>query len=538
MTAIYRFSCSKCDFTCPEFPREARFVVRVYDFGQNRIAPLLRRQAWCRHCKLLTQAERIPSLADIEKQIASYKKVLLGQGKSDGYALALKALAEKYVAYTQLWKEWATSHSYRQGNCLDCGNCVDTLPACGANDAGETYLHPGCGGTLSLSRVVGAYTEKRDGPEVLRYSPDGLAMAKAALPQTAASPQPEPVPAKTRILRQDKETTLHRSPFWLLGAHPQSTRQRIAQLVEERSLELEYEICQKAGTSLTNPSARLAFEVAWLPGVSTVKAVQLMDCLTLDPLSISMENGLPPLAQANLMAAACELLDMKLPTDEMVKYIEEFAYVVERIAVEDVRRDINSDRLVADFQEIRTEIQLEEELEERRLHFRNAMESMLDRFPTESLVEIVTRVVGQVTEHGARRAPALIEALVDNYETESQNFLNKEKENIQKLVQAIRASIAFGEAEIEPLVVQLERVVRNWEEVARPIWLSAVSRGMAHKLSVGIIYQMYSLAVELLIEPSMLAMGARIIKLLKESFSELPELFVVLSLHNRTPPST
>ena len=538
MTAIYRYSCSKCDFMCPEFPPEARFVVRVYDFGQNRIAPLLRRQAWCRHCRLLTQAESIPSLADIEQQIASYRKVLLGQGKRDSYALALKALVEKYVMYSQLWKEWATSHSHRQGNCLDCGNSVDTLPASGANNAGDTYLHPGCGGTLSLSRVLDAYMEKRDGPEILRYSPDGLAMARAALSQAAASPQPEPVPAKTRILRQEKETTLHRSPFWLLGANPQSTRQRIAQLVEERSLELEHEICQKAGTNLINPSARLKFEIAWLPGVSAVKAAQLMDCLTLDPLSISMENGLPPLAQANLMAAACELLDMKLSTDEVVKYIEELAYLVERIAVEGVRRDINSDRLAADFQEIGIAIQLEEELEERRLHFRNAMENMLDRFPTESLVEIVTRVVDKVTERGARRAPALIDALVDSYEIESQDFLNREKENIQKLVQAIRASSAFGEAEIEPLVVQLEHVVRNWEEVARPIWLSAVSRGTAHKLSVGIIYQMHSLAVELLIEHGMFVMGARIVKRLKESFSELPELFVVLSLHNRTPPST
>ncbi len=138
MTAIHHYNCSKCDFTCAEFSPEVRFVARVYEFGQNRIAPLLRRQAWCEHCQLLTQAERIPSLSDIEKQVASYQKLLSGEGGFDRYTLALKKLAEKYVAYAQLWKEWATSHAHRQGNCLNCGHAVDALPASGANDAGDT----------------------------------------------------------------------------------------------------------------------------------------------------------------------------------------------------------------------------------------------------------------------------------------------------------------------------------------------------------------------------------------------------------------
>lgn len=49
--------------------------------------------------------------------------------------------------------------------------------------------------------------------------------------------------------------------------------------------------------------------MAWLPGVSPRKAVQLAGQVLQDPMSVHTESGLPSLAHANVMAAAFEAVD-------------------------------------------------------------------------------------------------------------------------------------------------------------------------------------------------------------------------------------
>lgn len=49
-------------------------------------------------------------------------------------------------------------------------------------------------------------------------------------------------------------TVLHQSPFALLGVTTRDDRKHIVQLAEERSLELNPDLCQKARSDLTNPA--------------------------------------------------------------------------------------------------------------------------------------------------------------------------------------------------------------------------------------------------------------------------------------------
>lgn len=324
--------------------------------------------------------------------------------------------------------------------------------------------------------------------------------------------------------RSLRETALHRNAFWILGATTRDDRRRIVELAEEKSLDVDPDTCQKARSDLTGPRTRLAAEMAWLPGVSPKKAAQLARQILQDPLSVRSESGLPALAHANLMAAAFEAVDAEDLAEDIATFIQEMAHLVEGLSIDDILRDINEDRTVSGFPEVKAREQVESELAERKRYFRNVIKYALNRLRPAVLVEALTRAVDRVTAGGERHAPELVDELVDSYEVEAQGFLQKEAENIRKLIEATRDSAKSGESAVRPLVDKLESVARNWDKVAQPIQLSAKSRGIRHQPSNEVALSIRSLAVELFNEHDMLPQAQRITGLLQELFSEIPEV--------------
>ncbi|GGC71758.1 hypothetical protein GCM10011396_18530 [Undibacterium terreum] len=241
-----------------------------------------------------------------------------------------------------------------------------------------------------------------------------------------------------------------------------------------------------------------------------------------------MQTDLPPLAHANLMAAACELESASFLEQEFIQHLKEISYLTERIVVEDVMGMINEARRGAGLPEVRNADHVEEEISNRKLHFLHVIKRALNEFPTASLIEIISNAVAAVTRNGAQHAPALIEQLVDSYEIECQDFLNKESETVRTLIQTIDKIAERGEGAIEPLVAQLERVARKWSKVVRPIQQIAVSRGMGHAMTRGIAYDMRELAIRMFNEHDQLAPAQQITRFLTELFSDvdgMSELF-------------
>lgn len=310
----------------------------------------------------------------------------------------------------------------------------------------------------------------------------------------------------------------------MLGATTRDDRRRIVELAEEKSLELDHDACQKARSDLTSPRTRLGVEMAWLPGVSPRKATQLTDQVLQDPMSVRTETGLPSLAHANLMASAFEAVDVNDEAEDIAEFIQEMAYLVDELSVDDVMRDINEDRAVSVFAEVKAGDQVESELAERKRYFRNTIRDALNRLSPSSLVDAMTLAVDSVTAGGEDHAPELIDELVDSYEVETQGFLQKEAENVHKLIKVAREFAKSGEGAVKPLVDEIEIVARNWDRVAQPIQLRAKARGIDHGPSNDLAFSIRSLAIDLFNEHEMLVQSKRITSLLKEFFSELPEL--------------
>ncbi|HFT7423986.1 TPA: hypothetical protein ACGRX9_000839 [Pseudomonas aeruginosa] len=340
-----------------------------------------------------------------------------------------------------------------------------------------------------------------------------------AAPQRVA-PTPPPIKQEPRLTT----TALHQSAFSVLGVTTRDNRKRIVELAEEKSLELDHDVCQKARSDLTNPRTRLSVEIGWLPGVSPRKATQLVENLLNDPMAIREESGLPTLAHLNLLAAAFEAVDGEHDADDLAGFIMEASYLAEELTPEEVLRDINEDRAVSGFPEVRALDQIEAELTERKRYYRGAIKDALDRLPPMTLIQVMTETVDGVTSGGEDHAPGLIDDLVDSYEVETHGILQKEAENVHKLIKAARDHAGSGEAAVKPYVDKLDAVARNWDKIAQPIQLSSKARGIDHEASRDLAYEIRGLAIDLFNKHDMLAHSKRLTGLIQELFSEVPEI--------------
>lgn len=321
-----------------------------------------------------------------------------------------------------------------------------------------------------------------------------------------------------------RNSALHSNPFFVLGANPREDRKRIVELADEAALSSDHATCQKARSDLTNPRARLSVELAWLPGVSPRRAATLIQSLSDDPMSIRNEDGIPALAHCNLLAAAFEAVDSAYLASDVALFAEQLARLVEELDAEVILRAVNEDRSVSGFPEIRGADQVSEELSARKRAYRNAIKDALNRLPPSELIGAMTRLVDSTTSNGTVHAPELVDELVDSYAVETQQFLQREAENAEKLIAAARESAKAGETAVKPVVDRLEGVLRNWGKVARPLQLSFKARGLDHDGSKALAYKVRSLAVDLFNEHDHLRQSSRLTQLLKELFSEVPDI--------------
>ena len=319
---------------------------------------------------------------------------------------------------------------------------------------------------------------------------------------------------------------LAENPFYTLGATAEDGRRRIAELAEEKSLVEDEASIREAKSILTNPRRRLAAEVGWLPGLGPEQIAEAISVLDVYPGEIRRITNLPALARANLLADAMVRAGSSLAGTDIAQWIVELSEAYERVHAVEIVGVLNEARSTAGLAAITNQASVEEELQGRRRHFRDAIKRCLDQLPASSLVDAVTMVVDHATNNGSVHAPILIDDLVDTYEVEAQEFLNKETENVRTMVQQIRdhAEEDADEDTIGALVTKLERVVKNWDYVAQPIQVSFRSRGLNHELSHEVAREIRELAIKLFNEHALLEVSKRLTGIQQEVFAEIAKI--------------
>ena len=256
---------------------------------------------------------------------------------------------------------------------------------------------------------------------------------------------------------------LLQNPFHILTATPRDNHTRIMDLADERSLLLDANECMAARLALTTPRKRLAAEVAWLPGIGPKRAAEVLSLLESRPAEMLTEEKLLPVARANALAAALSRLP-EYRAGNIAKWILELAEAFEEIEPEKLKILINEERIVAGFPEVTDNSAVEEEIQELRRSYRQVIKEALDNLASKELVEAVTDVVESATDIGEEDCPILIADLVDAYEVDAQEFLDREEQNILALIEKLRSAVEADSADsvLEPMVNKLIQVVKNW----------------------------------------------------------------------------
>lgn len=257
-------------------------------------------------------------------------------------------------------------------------------------------------------------------------------------------------------------TTLHQNAFYLPGVTTRDSQRRI---IEKKFLNPDHDTGERARSELLNHKTRLRAELAWLPAISPRRIKHLIALLLQDRNSIWTKAGLPSLAHTNLIAAALELVDANDNPEDIAKLMEKMAFLIEDLSAEEIIGDINEDRVISGFPDIRAE-EIIAELEERKRYFRKTTKEVLTRLPPLSLTKTVTLVVDNATAGGKTPAPELINELVAIYEFE---VIQREAERIYKLINAVREATRLDENAINSLISKLELFTRDWRKIVRPI---------------------------------------------------------------------
>ncbi|MFA7505630.1 MAG: hypothetical protein WCZ28_13095 [Burkholderiaceae bacterium] len=336
--------------------------------------------------------------------------------------------------------------------------------------------------------------------------------------QASAAPTRQPRPRRTG-------SALFESPFAILDATTHDNRRRIGELADENAPRLGDEPCRQLRTALTSPSSRLASEIAWLPGVPPEDVDRLLDLVHKAPLAVRQEQGLPTLAHLNLLAGAIQTIDGAEQADGLAALIQDIGNLADQLDLQGVLEQINADRAVSGFAPLTTTEQLEAELIQRRQDYLDLSRAALDKLPSITLVQVMGDIATGATAGGERPAPELIAELIDRYEAEAQvAFLPTESESIGSLVDGARTAASAAQHQLEAHIDALDITVRNWNQVARPIQLSASARATAHGASRQLANDIRKLGIELFDRHGLLAPALRIMDVLGRHFTAVPEI--------------
>ena len=318
---------------------------------------------------------------------------------------------------------------------------------------------------------------------------------------------------------------LLKNPFHILTATTRDNRQRIMELADDRSLLHDSNECMEARSDLTNPRKRLSAEIAWLPGSGPQRAGEVLALLESSVRDVFSVKKLTPIARANLLSAGLSRLPDYSPHDVAV-WIIDISWAFEGVDPEGLNRIINEERVVSGFPEVTDPFVVETAIQEQRRYYLKVIKHALDKLTAGDLVIAVTSAVESATYDGEEQGPILIDDLVDSYEIEALVFLESEEENINILVEKIRADADAGkqDSKLVAIVNQLIQVVKNWDTVAQPIQVSTKSRGLNHDASRRVAASVRGLALHLFNEHDKLDLSKQLTNMLQEVFVEVVDV--------------
>ena len=321
---------------------------------------------------------------------------------------------------------------------------------------------------------------------------------------------------------------LFENPFNILQVSNRDNKRTIIAKSNDILLSHDEKTCNQASADLINPAKRLRAEIAWLPGLSPNRAKDLMSLLEESPIELFDNKNQKSIAWVNLFGSALFRLN-SYEKDVVTEMITILVNTFTHVAIDDVIDQINRDREVARFPEVTDKAIVENEINERRLFYVNAIKHALNNLYPEELVETVTHIVDTFASNNVNADLILIHDMVDMYETEAQLFFNKEREILESIISKIENASdntenSINEPIISDLFNRLEGSLSSWKYASRPIQVSAKIRGIRHVSSEEVVKKVRLLSINLFNEHNDIENAKKITTIIKQLFSEMAEM--------------
>ncbi len=328
---------------------------------------------------------------------------------------------------------------------------------------------------------------------------------------------------------------LLQNPFHILQATPRDDKHRIMELADEQGLLHDPDACLKARSEITNPRKRLSAEIAWLPGLSPTKVKEALLLLESNPDGLREMDNLNGIVRINLMVAGLSRLQNLKPA-KIAEWILDISRLFDQLIVTELYSTINEDRIVSGFSEVTDYSWVESELNNQQQYCKGVIISALDNLPKKERLAAIIYVVVSATDGGKELAPILIHDIVDAYELESQDALEKGESEIKEKIEQVKTFAASGGSDkiLSKMIGELLGLVQEWDDIAQPIQISKKSLGLDHGASQRLAYTVRGLAIHLFNEQGKLEAAQQITTVLQKLFSEVPDVAELIATDANT----
>lgn len=314
--------------------------------------------------------------------------------------------------------------------------------------------------------------------------------------------------------------TIKENPFYILGATPRDNRQKIQELVDEKSLSLDMNVCVEARSILTNPRRRLAAELSWLPGVSIKQmktVVKELDSKELDPETL---EHLPSLAGFNAILGYLTS-GAKLTLKDQENIIFALAQNYDAVKPESIMKIINEDRAISGFPEVTELSVVQDEIAELK---NSAMHSLQEMFSTVSLSQqnkITLNLMGRCEKE--KKNYELIDDVIDNiYALEVQKNIESIRAKVENAIKEVEKA-STSKSKIAAAVDNLISELKDFDDIMQPIQLSTQKRGLEHDITRDIAIQVRKVCL-LLGKRDMLNYAEKITEAMNDYFREVDSI--------------
>ena len=324
------------------------------------------------------------------------------------------------------------------------------------------------------------------------------------------------------------------NPFYILKCLPESSKSTIIEQAENRSFEIEEQLCNDAKNILLNPSQRLEAEVCWFPGFDTELLTKRLSSIFIDfqkyISDFIFEKTKFYLAEANLLAFGLE--NEKDPnfwsTDNIRLAISYLCSNSEKINYDETKKLLESSREIAKIPSNISDDQLINYIEEQKNYYKQASNTFLKKLETKTLADTLTSLAQESTDYGEKNCKwFLLEQIIHDYEIDRPKIVEERYLHINGMIDTLSISDTLKN-ESDPFLIEwfdcFSESLNILIYLLKPIIILKQSKGQNYDLIDTIFNSIRNLSIKSCNEYTNYTFSYRLILLCKNLFSDIREI--------------